>query len=94
LHLFDKGHTSLTNACARNDYEAVVAQLERGSNPNESSDAGDLPLDIAAMAGSSRVIEALLKFGAKSQRAVALAEANGHFVSAALIRKYISVEET
>ena len=92
-NIFDGGHSSLTNACARRDSETVVALLEKGDNPNEASDAGDLPLDIAAMSGSARVIEILLKFGARSKRAVALAEANGHFVCAALIQKYTSLEE-
>jgi len=90
-HVFGTGHSSLTNACARRDYESVVALLEGGSDPNEPSDAGDLPLDIAAISGSTRLIEVLLKFGARSGRAASLAEANGHFVSSVLIEKYASL---
>lgn len=92
-HVFDRGHSALTNACARKDYETVVSLLEKGANPNEPSDAGDLPLDIVAMSGSTRLIEVLLKFGAKSKRAADLAEANGHFVSSAVIRKSATLQE-
>jgi ankyrin repeat protein len=76
-------NSALESACAQRNYDAVVGLLEDGAVPGESA------LDMAARVGSARIVEVLLKHGAKSENAKSLAEANGHLVAAALIEKYI-----
>jgi ankyrin repeat protein len=81
------GSTPLLRASARKDLAQVEALLREGADPNIRNEAGDAALDIAARCGATKVAELLLRYGSRSPKAAGLAEANGHFVTADLLRR-------
>lgn len=81
------GGTPLMHACARQNLVEVEALLRDGADPNVRSETGESALDVAARRGATKVAELLLRHGAYSTKAAELAEANGHFVTAKLLRR-------
>lgn len=83
----EDGSTPLMRASARKDTSQVEALLRKGADPNAQGKSGEAPLDIAAKCGATKVAEVLLRHGARSPNAAGLAEGNGHFVMAELLRR-------
>ena len=59
------GATALTEAIETNDSDLVLKVLQAGADPNVGNDDDQMPLMLAARAGSMPMVEALVKAGAK-----------------------------
>ena len=89
------GRTILARACAAEDVESVVARLEeRPEDLDEEDNAGNTPLQIAALEGNVDIVKVLLQHGCKidcmnTDKDTPLIDAveNGHFEVVKLLLK-------